>query len=572
MIIIKTGRNLSRNRTITQAMMLALICSICMVPGDLTAQSDVVETQTKQPPARDAFETPKKEHHRADLLHVSIPVDSSELVLLPPLKASELSTESSDPLQAAPKKIPVSLHRNLDPIPVHYWRTFFRPDGKVSLRIVVHSPGAIFIRPHFKEFDAQKFSVYLYGENGLRTVRGPVNVPASPGGRGLWGPIIEGQYLHVEVVQNSVTPSSQIIIDKISHGYRNPVTGLTQEYAENSKVASCHKDVNCYSGWNSAKKSVARMYFEENQSGYVCTGTLLMDKAESFRNWFLTAYHCISSDRVAETLIAFFNYRTGTCNGAPPDISDSPTASGANFKVGSSHLSGTDFSLLLLNEDPPNDAIYSGWTTARLSAGEAVTTIHHPGGSFQRISFANEDDLSSTLSDWWYVKYYLGSTEGGSSGAPLFRNSTQQLTGQLYGGTAACSNMDGHDWYGRFGESWNDGLSKFLQSPYLTLHQSKSDSNPIYYVGDLLEIWTCVENPVSQRVIYETVWAGPRKTRSEADNILLEDTGYRCFEIYAERIRKNEVDGQYSVALTFRDPASNEEYTTDSIQFRIDSR
>ncbi|MFC2171022.1 trypsin-like serine peptidase [Acidobacteriota bacterium] len=135
------------------------------------------------------------------------------------------------------------------------------------------------------------------------------------------------------------------------------------------------------------------MYYEENQSGWACTGTLLMDKAESFRNWFLTANHCINSDQVAQTLIAFFDYRTDNCDGTPPNIWDTHVVSGADFKIGNSGISGTDFSLLLLNENPPNDAYYSGWTTAGLSAGEAVTTIHHPGGSFQRISFGNEDDV-----------------------------------------------------------------------------------------------------------------------------------------------------------------------------------
>ena len=58
--------------------------------------------------------------------------------------------------------------------------------------------------------------------------------------------------------------------------------------------------------------------------------------------------------------------------------------------------------------------------------------------------------------DCWRVIWDSGTTEEGSSGSPLF-NESRRIIGQLYGGTADCSKMNGHDNYGRFHLSWSGG-------------------------------------------------------------------------------------------------------------------
>jgi hypothetical protein len=49
----------------------------------------------------------------------------------------------------------------------------------------------------------------------------------------------------------------------------------------------------------------------------------------------------------------------------------------------------------------------------------------------------------------------LGTTEGGSSGSPLF-DQDGYVVGELHGGDAACGN-DRPDWYGRFSYAWDEG-------------------------------------------------------------------------------------------------------------------
>src|SRR5256885_8407232 len=56
------------------------------------------------------------------------------------------------------------------------------------------------------------------------------------------------------------------------------------------------------------------MLYVKNGAGYLCTGTLLNDKAASGTPYFITANHCISSQTVASTLETSWFYRTPSCN------------------------------------------------------------------------------------------------------------------------------------------------------------------------------------------------------------------------------------------------------------------
>src|SRR5690606_11659733 len=83
-----------------------------------------------------------------------------------------------------------------------------------------------------------------------------------------------------------------------------------------------------------------------------------------------------------------------------------------------------------------------------------------PSGDIKKISF---DDNASTpvqamssteANSSWSVQWDRNTTtEGGSSGSPLF-DQNHRIIGQLWGGSASCSNLTGKDFYGRFHNSW----------------------------------------------------------------------------------------------------------------------
>ncbi|MFZ4440308.1 MAG: trypsin-like serine peptidase [Syntrophales bacterium] len=219
------------------------------------------------------------------------------------------------------------------------------------------------------------------------------------------------------------------------------------------KVGKCNKDVTCYPDWQSQAAGVAGIGTVNQIGALWCTGALLNDNSEPRGNYFMTAYHCVGNQEEADTSEYYWFYQTNTCNGTPPSPSDVPrTGGGATFLAGmsSSSEAGNDFSFLQLKQAVPTTVNYAGWTSDFMAKGDAVTGIHHPDGSYKRISFGVMD---SSDDNFWSVQWQQGVTEAGSSGSPLF-NANQQFVGQLQGGDSSCDNPSGIDTYGRFDVSY----------------------------------------------------------------------------------------------------------------------
>jgi hypothetical protein len=138
--------------------------------------------------------------------------------------------------------------------------------------------------------------------------------------------------------------------------------------------------------------------------------------------------------------------------------------SGATLK---SRRTPTDFCLVeitggLTNNTVPSshNPFFAGWDKTGTIPTSTVG-IHHPSGDIKKISF---DDNPATISQamgsteynsTWTVQWDRNTTtEGGSSGSPLFDQS-HRIIGQLWGGGASCNNQSAPDYYGRFSKSWD---------------------------------------------------------------------------------------------------------------------
>jgi hypothetical protein len=96
----------------------------------------------------------------------------------------------------------------------------------------------------------------------------------------------------------------------------------------------------------------------------------------------MTARHCISTQAEAGTLEVRWLYQTSTCNGTVPGWTTVPRTNGALLlKL----HTNTDWTLLGLYE-PPGGDYYAGWNAGTWASGGAATGVHHPAGSFKRIS------------------------------------------------------------------------------------------------------------------------------------------------------------------------------------------
>jgi uncharacterized protein (TIGR03437 family) len=211
--------------------------------------------------------------------------------------------------------------------------------------------------------------------------------------------------------------------------------------------------------------------FESGSGSYSCSGTLLNTRNQSFTPYFLTAAHCITSNADARTVEAFWDFRSSTCNGAPPGVSELQSTLGAQqvLRYGDFEDARGDFNLLLLSEEPPDGVVFSGWDPSETAFGTPVAGVHHPAGEQQRITFgtAVRDDRYGASDAYLIVQEDVGRTEGGSSGSGLF-TTNHVLVGALSFGPAlrrnqtVCDLNPSYAGYSRFSELY-PRISRYLE-------------------------------------------------------------------------------------------------------------
>ncbi|MCC6726929.1 MAG: proprotein convertase P-domain-containing protein, partial [Saprospiraceae bacterium] len=172
----------------------------------------------------------------------------------------------------------------------------------------------------------------------------------------------------------------------------------------------------------------------------------------------------------APSMVAYWNFFNSSCRQPnSPASGGGGNGSLSNFNTGSvlkATYSPSDFTLVQLDDPIPAtaNAFFAGWSAEDFAPGDTVIAIHHPNTDEKRISFEfdptfvsdyngsspNPNGTHITIPDW-----DIGTTEGGSSGSPLFNNQ-KRVVGQLHGGFAACGNNE-LDSYGWFHRSWTGG-------------------------------------------------------------------------------------------------------------------
>jgi len=269
-----------------------------------------------------------------------------------------------------------------------------------------------------------------------------------PPERDLWTETVFSQDVVLEcAVPAGVDPASvSFKVTALSHIFQMPTL------QPNLKEGTCHNDVTCFPDYASEASGVARITFVDSGNTYLCTGCLLSSSVNPGTDYFLTAHHCIPSQTLASTMEMFWFYQTSVCNGTPPSLDSVPHTSGGGDLLATAV--GSDFTFLRLRQAAAPGAGHLGWSTATPATGEALVGIHHPTGSYKRISFGKFFDSDDSF---WAVQWYSGVTEPGSSGSPLL-NAQHLVIGQLNGGFngpgSSCPNPTAADQYGRFDISY----------------------------------------------------------------------------------------------------------------------
>lgn len=309
---------------------------------------------------------------------------------------------------------------------------------------------------------------------------------SSDAARTYWAPDFGGPEttLEVELPAGASLADLDIAVPSLSHFFIHADeadSAAAGKRAGRAKAlgesASCNIDLSCRPEYASESRAVARMNFVSGGNTYSCSGTLLNDSASSQTPYFLSAHHCIPAQTIASSLVTDWFYRSSACNSGQENP-DSKRLTGGAVLLTASYA--TDISFMRLNDAPPQGAVYAGSFYGQMQKEWGVAGIHHPAGDLQKISSGavvglrkcagtfgqyncqpvrNEQDANMLN-----IKWTRGTTEGGSSGSGLFYSigGKRYLVGQLLGGDSSCENPEGDNDYGRFDQSFNRHLQKWL--------------------------------------------------------------------------------------------------------------
>ena len=339
---------------------------------------------------------------------------------LAPLTESELAQ-----LAAPGAGLKTGIRRTLAPhaLASGTWET--TSEGTRIWRMAIQSPASRGMRVEFDNFSAGAGRVWVHDGT---------NVAGSYTGRGLfddghfWSAAVFSGSIVVEYEPASDTPRElepPFTIRAISHQVRTAVdaTAGTKDPAD-----FCELDANCYPDWHSTMSSVAQISFVDGGVEFLCSGSLVSTRDNSFKPYLLTAGHCINNEAAARTVEAYWTYQTPACGGVPPASRDTSAKStvGAHL-ISSGALSDGDFSLILLT-DVPAGTTFAGWDITDPPIAADLTGIHHPSGSWKRISFGERvadaahlvSGLPAPANLFLQVQWDQGRVEHGSSGSPLF--------------------------------------------------------------------------------------------------------------------------------------------------------
>ncbi len=327
-------------------------------------------------------------------------------------------------------------------------------DGGAVWATTVRAEGAGAVRLHVQDLALPlNAELYVYSRNGL--AYGPYTGSGPDFTGDFWTPAVFGPEAVLQIrlsreadlsaVSFRITEAGLIterFAGSLREGFDAP--GRIREKAGTDAPFPCSNpgcvvDATCTNVAiaNPAKLATAKMEWVSGAFIYTCTGGLLSDNNPSQGNFFLTANHCLSSNKTAKNVSFYWRFATSSCNGTCPTNGGWPyVTTGAT--VAASNRRG-DFTLMQLTTNPPSGSVFLAWTSAPVANtnGAALYRISNPNFGPQVYSQQNVSTSAGTCQGWprgerIYSRDITGATDGGSSGSPVL-NALSQVVGQLSG-------------------------------------------------------------------------------------------------------------------------------------------
>ena len=389
------------------------------------------------------------------------------------------------------------------------WKTL--PNGDRQWQMHIKSPGAEAISFLFEVFK-------IYGGTTLNIQ----DLTGKPLHNTLTSKDVESHFMQnaalcfgdemiLTLHEPAYTKTSEILIDRIIYNYRSTGNPSVQKINESD---ACEINVNCSpvgDNWQDEKKGVARIYVVEGGGAGWCTGSVVNNTALDCKPLFLTALHCGVSATTSNMNQWKFYFRYESTNCTNPstagtlddyfisgcvrlaDAADGGGTTGSDFLLVQMGTLANQAATITTMKSANFSCYWNGWD-ANTTATTGGACIHHPAGDIKKISTFNGTTVSTTWGSvsntHWRVTWSANSnghgvTEGGSSGSPLFNNSSGRIIGTLTGGGSFCTALNSPDLYGKMSYHWtsngtpnNERLKTYLDPGNTGLLVLNGSSNP----------------------------------------------------------------------------------------------
>jgi len=292
--------------------------------------------------------------------------------------------------------------------------------------------------------------VYVYDYN-RQIIRGAFTRESASGSFSMPVMPVPGERMVLEChFPGNRMPEKAVCVTQVAHdfiGFFGP-GDLKDFYYGRSD--DCEIDLNCStnSSYLTSSRSVVRLLVAGTE---LCTGVMVNNTGNEYKPYLLTANHCIESQSHASNTVFVLNYRSPGCDG--PDMTNMYTMTGSELKATNPDI---DFTLVELNQFPSLVArpYFAGWDITGTTPANTFT-LHHPEGDVMKLSIDDNPPVTASYpvagflsaGFWRVLRWDLGTTERGSSGAPLF-DQNGRLRGTLTGGAATCEDPS-NDYYAK---------------------------------------------------------------------------------------------------------------------------
>jgi hypothetical protein len=337
------------------------------------------------------------------------------------------------------------------------------PDGSRVWRLRVSAPGSLTTALVFENFHLPAHAeMYVYAVSGELVRKRPYTAANNPrDGVFATGPLPSDEAIIEVDVPAAEADDLKMTLTHVNRGFvklgtlvGNIAKVATAQYTEPDTSGTCEVNLMCPQGQGKFKDAGMGVGMIVTAEGRLCSGFLITNTAQDYRQYFQTASHCGTPSGWS----VVFDFESATCaRGGASSLADQVTNV---VEVARNDLS--DFLLLEIEEPIPPDfnIFYNGFFTPNAIPLSGAAVIHHPLGNVKKISATFEPLSDSTFNgaidftDWRINTYDVGVTEAGSSGAPLLNTSTLVI-GQVHGGFSSCSPYPGGpDYFGKFSLSF----------------------------------------------------------------------------------------------------------------------